>query len=72
MGYVSLECQPTDPRPIEVVLSEADRRMYEDKKKDREWRAPPGPGARHAASGKLRCLGIPTERQEERREPGAP
>ncbi len=27
--------QPTDPRPIEVVLSEADRRMYEDKKKDR-------------------------------------
>jgi len=27
--------QPTDPRPIEVVLSEADRRMYEDKKRDR-------------------------------------
>ena len=35
MGYASLECQPTDPRPIEVVLSEADRRMYEDKKRDR-------------------------------------
>jgi len=28
--------QPTDPRPIEVVLSEADRRMYEDKKRNRE------------------------------------
>jgi hypothetical protein len=35
MGYASLECQPTDPRPIEVVLNEADRRMYEDKKRDR-------------------------------------
>jgi len=28
--------QPTDPRPIEVVLSEADRRMYEDKNRNRE------------------------------------
>jgi diguanylate cyclase (GGDEF)-like protein len=27
--------QPTDPRPIEIVLREADRRMYEDKTKDR-------------------------------------
>ncbi len=31
--------QPDDPRPIENVLSEADRRMYEDKTKDRGFGA---------------------------------